>query len=81
MVTGNLVHDVQKLHVKYGDIVRTAPDEVSFARKEAWEEIFGARPANELPYYKNPIFFKSPPGQPTNMVTTINLKENQRMRK
>ncbi|KAF1950336.1 cytochrome P450 [Byssothecium circinans] len=81
MVTGNLVPDVQKLHEKYGDIVRTAPDEVSFARKEVREEIFGARPVGELPYYKNPIFFKSPPGQPTNLVTTINLKENQRMRK
>ncbi|PVI04792.1 cytochrome P450 [Periconia macrospinosa] len=81
MNSGNLVPDLQRLHAKYGDVVRTAPNDVSFARKEAWEQIYGARPTGELPYYKNPIYFKSPPGQPTNLVMTINLHENQRMRK
>jgi cytochrome P450 len=81
LVRGNLVRDVNKIHEKYGDIVRTAPNEVSFARKEAWPEIFGQPTGGALPFYKNPIFFKSPPGQPENLVTTINLQENQRMRK
>ncbi|KAF2871082.1 isotrichodermin C-15 hydroxylase [Massariosphaeria phaeospora] len=81
LVRGQLVRDVRKLHEQYGDIVRTAPDEVSFARKEAWDQIFLPGPGGAPAFYKNPIFFKSPPGQPTNMVTTINIHENQRMRK
>lgn len=81
LVSGSLVTDVCKIHEQYGDIVRIAPDEVSFARKEAWLEVFAHPTGGALPFYKNPIFFKSPPGQPTNLVTTINLQDNQRMRK
>ena len=40
LVSGNLVIDVQRLHQQYGDMVRTAPDEVSFAREDAWYNIF-----------------------------------------
>jgi cytochrome P450 len=81
MVRGNLVRDSRKIHERYGDVVRTAPDEVSFASKEAYLEIFSQPTGGALPFYKNPIFFKSPPGQPENLITTINLHENQRMRK
>jgi cytochrome P450 len=81
MVRGNLVRDIRKHHERFGDVVRTAPNEVSFARKDALLEIFSQPTGGALPFYKNPIFFKSPPGQPENLVTTINLQENQRMRK
>ncbi|OCL03370.1 hypothetical protein AOQ84DRAFT_276125, partial [Glonium stellatum] len=36
---GNLVHDIQKNHQKYGEIVRVALNEVSFAKAEAMQEI------------------------------------------
>lgn len=31
------------LHKKYGDIVRVAPDELSFSSPDAWKEIYGRR--------------------------------------
>jgi cytochrome P450 len=81
MVRGHLVRDIRKVHERYGDVARIAPNEVSFARKDAMLDIFSQPTGGALPFYKNPIFFKSPPGHPENLVTTIDLQENQRMRK
>ncbi|KAJ5410971.1 uncharacterized protein N7487_005330 [Penicillium crustosum] len=36
--------DAKKLHEKYGDAVRIAPNEVTFTDPEAWKEIFAIRP-------------------------------------
>ena len=44
LLRGSLVDDMASIHEKYGDIVRLAPDEVSFATKEAWQEIYVHRP-------------------------------------
>jgi cytochrome P450 len=71
---------VRKIHEKYGDIVRLAPDELSFAREEAWHDVFAKR-AGHQQFLKNPVFFKAPPGQPENMVTTINAEDHARMRR
>ena len=79
LLSGNLVVDVKKLHEHYGDVVRTAPDEVSFAREDAWHDIFSGR-AGRKPFPRDPTFFKSPPGQPDNLITTIDANENARMR-
>ncbi|KAF7870469.1 hypothetical protein EAF04_004213 [Stromatinia cepivora] len=79
LLTGNLVISIRKHHERYGDIVRTAPNEVSFAREEAWHDIFsnsGGRKA--LP--RDPSFFKSPPGQAENLVTTVDVDVSMRMR-
>lgn len=73
------VVDVKKLHEYYGDVVRTAPDEVSFAHENAWNDIFSNRPGHK-PFPRDPTFFKSPPGQPDNLITTIDTNENARMR-
>ncbi|KAL8708557.1 MAG: hypothetical protein Q9220_006610 [cf. Caloplaca sp. 1 TL-2023] len=44
---GNQVNWVMQLHAKYGEIVRIAPDELSFINLSAWHDIGLARP--ELP--------------------------------
>ncbi|KAL9122769.1 MAG: hypothetical protein Q9187_000686 [Circinaria calcarea] len=80
LVRGNLVTDVRRIHEQYGDIVRLAPNELSFAKEGAWHDIFAARPGHK-PFPKNPIFFKAPPGQPENMVTTPDDADHSRMRK
>ncbi|KAJ5428211.1 Cytochrome P450 [Penicillium cf. griseofulvum] len=41
---GSLPMDAHKLHEKYGDVVRIAPNEVTFTNPEAWKEIFAIRP-------------------------------------
>lgn len=71
---------MRRLHEKYGDIVRLAPDELSFAREDAWHDVFAKR-AGHQQFPKNHIFFKSPPGMPEDMVTTPNAEDHARMRK
>jgi cytochrome P450 len=71
---------VRNIHEKYGDIVRLAPDELSFAREDAWHDVFSKR-AGHQQFLKNPVFFKAPPGQPENMVTTIKAEDHARMRR
>lgn len=41
--TGQGHRKLLELHQKYGDIVRVAPDELSFTSPDAWKEIFGRR--------------------------------------
>ncbi|KAH9991840.1 cytochrome P450 [Xylariaceae sp. FL0662B] len=75
-LSGNLVRDVRKFHEIYGNVVRIAPDEVSFAREDVWQAALAGR--NPLP--RNPTFFKAPPGQPDNIVMTADPAANARMR-
>ena len=77
-MSGNLVVEVKKMHKVYGDVVRTAPDEVSFAWEDAWHDVFSAWDGHkEFP--RNGTFFKAPPGQPDNLITTIDMKASSRM--
>ncbi len=43
LLTGKLVKRERELHEKYGEIIRLAPDEVSFANEEAWNDIYNFR--------------------------------------
>lgn len=79
-MTGHLVRDVQHLHERYGEVVRTAPDEISFASQSAWSNIV-ANAVDGQPLPRNAIFFKSPPGQPDNVVLTNDPHASARMRK
>ena len=75
------MHDLRKLHEKYGEAVRTAPDEVSFASPQAWHDIFDQRSDQET-FPKNPNWYKLPNGQPDPGIgTTINIADHYRMRK
>lgn len=44
MLRGDLYSDMLRLHKKYGDVVRIAPNELAFAHEKAWKEIYGHRP-------------------------------------
>ncbi|KAH8880467.1 cytochrome P450 [Thozetella sp. PMI_491] len=44
MLRGDLYSDLLRLHKKYGDVVRIAPNELAFAHENAWKEIYGHRP-------------------------------------
>ncbi|KAF9890508.1 hypothetical protein FE257_005913 [Aspergillus nanangensis] len=41
---GRLPLDAKQLHEKYGDVVRIAPNEVTFVNPDAWKEVYGIRP-------------------------------------
>ena len=40
LVSGTLPHQVKSLHEKYGQVVRVAPDELSFTDPAAWRDIY-----------------------------------------
>ncbi|KAJ5835982.1 cytochrome protein [Penicillium robsamsonii] len=52
-LTGQLHTYVKSLHEKYGDVVRIAPDELSFRTDQAWKDIYGF--STNFP--KDPRFF------------------------
>jgi hypothetical protein len=47
LIKGTIVHDFERLHREYGPILRIAPDEVTFAKAEAWVDIFQGRPGHQ----------------------------------
>lgn len=59
---GGLTRDTWKLHEKYGDVVRIAPNELSFARPDAFDHILNIRQGRP-PFPKNPVVYKGRPGQ------------------
>lgn len=81
MLKGDNVHDVRRMHEKFGDAVRLAPNEVSFATPQAWHDVFDQRPEH-LTFPKSPIWFKSPTGKPDpGLPFTTNIANHARMRK
>jgi len=47
LLTGKLVKREREFHERYGEIIRLAPDEISFANEEAWNEIYSFRPGHK----------------------------------
>lgn len=43
LLTGKLVERERQFHEKYGEIIRPAPDEISFASEQAWYDIYSFR--------------------------------------
>lgn len=54
---GNLVVDFAEIHRKYGNVVRVAPGEISFAAEEAWHDIYVHRTGHQDPA-KDPVWYK-----------------------
>ncbi|KAF4772824.1 VerB [Colletotrichum scovillei] len=43
-ITGRRTHIQAKLHLKYGDVVRVRPDELSYTSAQAWNDIYAHHP-------------------------------------
>ncbi|KAJ5963689.1 cytochrome P450 [Penicillium vulpinum] len=46
VISGKIGQSFKSLHKEYGDVVRIAPDELSFINGEAWKTIYGSRPGH-----------------------------------
>lgn len=46
-----------KIHERYGDVVRLAPDEISFTEEKAWNHIYVHRPGH-ADHTKDPVWYK-----------------------
>ena len=45
---GTQPHDILRLHEKYGPVVRTSPNELSFSSAGSWRDIYGQRAGHEV---------------------------------
>ncbi|KAF2203657.1 cytochrome P450 [Delitschia confertaspora ATCC 74209] len=80
LIKGTIVHDFEKLHRKYGPILRIAPNEVTFAKAEAWGDIFQLRQDHQ-PFLKDPIWWATQPGQPQSLISAISPEKHAHIRK
>lgn len=80
MLKGRLIHDVQRIHEEYGDVVRLAPDEVSFAKQEAWYDIYEPHHGQKA-FPRSPVLFAASPGQVDSILTVPDNEDHTRMRK
>lgn len=67
---------VLKLHQTYGDIVRIAPNELSFINPEAWEEVMNVR-AGGVENNKDPLYVDPTTGS----IISVTRTDHARMRK
>lgn len=66
---GRLPFVLTKLHQKYGNVIRIAPDEISYITPEAWNQIYGHRWGKpEFP--KDPKFDSSISSGPGNILSS-----------
>ena len=59
--------------------MRLAPNELSFAKAEAWNDVFLPRKGH-LPFPKHPVWYRPPTGQPPSLITALNPVDHARMR-
>ncbi|KAI1293198.1 benzoate 4-monooxygenase cytochrome P450 [Xylaria venustula] len=52
---GRQPHKMLELHLKYGSVVRTAPNELSFNSASAWKDIYGPQPSHQT-FIKNQFY-------------------------
>ena len=65
LLHGNMARDGLELHRKYGDIVRIAPDELSYTSSQAWRDIYAHHQGRDE-FYKDPMQLpRNPNGYPS----------------
>ena len=57
LLRGRLLEDMAAIHERYGEVVRMAPDELSFAKMEAWQDIYVHRPGQKY-LTKSEVWYK-----------------------
>ncbi|KAI4266000.1 MAG: hypothetical protein L6R38_009020 [Xanthoria sp. 2 TBL-2021] len=79
LLTGKLTQREREFHKKYGDFLRLAPDEVSFASEEAWADIYTYRPGHKRAL-RDKAYYIAPNNQADNLITTSDEKFHARVR-
>ncbi|KAI5925712.1 cytochrome P450 [Camillea tinctor] len=80
LLKGTLIQDIEKLHRTHGPVLRIAPDEVTFAQPEAWNEILHVRQGHQE-FLKDPTWWRTQPKQPVSLISAINPEPHARIRK
>jgi len=77
-VKGRQTHNARRLHNIYGDVVRIAPNELSYTNPNAWKDIYGHR-QGKPEMAKNPKSYTTHPGG--KHIITANREDHSRFRK
>lgn len=67
IIKGDSSKYIAELHEKYGDVVRTASNELSFNTATAWKEIYGHKVGWENVYEKNEVVYLQGNGENSNI--------------
>ena len=78
--SGKLAADVRDLHQKYGEVIRIAPDEISFARSDVWHDIYSNSPGS-LAFPKSRLWHGVTPGRSMSVLNAIDPMDHARFRK
>lgn len=73
-------HQANIFPSRYGDVVRIAPDEVSFSNGEAWNDIHCYRQGHQ-PFSKDPVWWGEVPGREQSIVSASSNEKHERLRK
>ena len=71
---------MHEFHLRYGSIVRLAPNELSFTDARAWKDIYGNR-AGHLPFERNQTWFKKQTPDEPNSIMGFHEEDHARFRK
>ncbi|KAF2147309.1 uncharacterized protein K452DRAFT_282310 [Aplosporella prunicola CBS 121167] len=66
---GTMVSTIDAAHKKYGDVVRIAPDELSFISEKAWQDIYGFRGQRKPEMVKDRTWYAAPPNGVHSIIT------------
>ncbi|MDI1491502.1 MAG: hypothetical protein OHK93_002711 [Ramalina farinacea] len=79
--SGCLATRLHKLHERYGPVVRTAPNELSFIDPSAWPTIYGRKNRSQQPFRKNYDSFNETRSQIRRSLYLANEEDHARARK
>ena len=68
------------MHMRYGPIVRLAPNELSFTDGRAWKDIYGSRQGH-APFQRNRTWFKKAAPEDPNSIMGFDEPDHARFRK
>lgn len=75
-------YEIKKLHAQYGEIVRIAPNELSFANPDAWDDIYSMKDgANPEAFKKCELWHGNLEPGPSSVFTTIDFRAHGRIRR
>jgi cytochrome P450 len=89
LAEGDSVAWTTQLHARYGDVVRVAPNELSYANSQAFKDIYGHRKAGQPSFLKDPRFYideytavdPTRPDTSGNTIISANDPDHSRMRR
>ena len=69
--------DVQGLHLRYGEVVHIAPDEISLAQTDAFQEIYSNAPGRPS-FPKSKLWHDTAPGRPHSVLNALHVRADAR---